>query len=72
VYTKNDGRAAMRVLEKELMEAVFEIVYCKNDHSDLFMEKIYDKIFELLDKHLVILGGDFNVCLSANESLNRA
>jgi hypothetical protein len=38
------------------------------------MKKIYDKIFELLDKHLdafVILGGDFKACMSVNEYLKR-
>ena len=38
-----------------------------------FIEKVYDKIFELKDDHpdaFVILGGDFNVCLTENDSLN--
>jgi exonuclease III len=38
------------------------------------MEKVHDQIFELLYKHpdaFVIMGGDFNVCMSENDSLNR-
>jgi hypothetical protein len=38
------------------------------------MEKVYDKIIELLDKHpdaFVVMGGDFNACMSMNDSLNR-
>jgi hypothetical protein len=38
------------------------------------MEKVYDKIFELLNKHpdaFVVMGADFNACMFGNDSLNR-
>ena len=51
-------------------------VYCPNDHvkSKQFMEGAYDKIYNLMDRHpdaFLILGGDFNACMSQNDSLNR-
>jgi adenine specific DNA methylase Mod len=37
----------------EKIKAIVINVYCPNDHkaSYVFLEKFYDKIFELLDKH---------------------
>jgi exonuclease III len=37
------------------------------------MMKVYDKIFELMDKHpdAFVVMGDFNACMSGNDSLNR-
>ena len=75
-YTDDDGRLAMIVIEKELIKTLVVNVYCPNDHktSYNFMEKVYDKIFELLDKHpdaFVVMGGDFNACMEDNDSLNR-
>ena len=35
---------------------------------------MYDKIFECADRHpdaFVIMGGDFDACMSENDSLNR-
>ena len=43
--------------------------------SKVFMENVYDKIYEIMDRHtdaFLILGGDFNACMSANDSINRA
>ena len=40
----------------------------------LCLKVVFDKIFELKDGHpyaFVILGGDFNVCLTENDSKNR-
>ena len=75
-FIDDEGRAAMVVIENDRLKALVVNVYCPNDHkaSYIFMEKVYDKIFELLDKHpdaFVILGGDFNACMSDNDSLNR-
>jgi exonuclease III len=47
-------------------------VYCPNDYKAyyVFLEKVYDKIFDLLNKYpeaFVIIGGDFNVCMSEND-----
>ena len=42
--------------------------------SYLFMEGVYDKIFEMMDRHpdaFLIMGGDFNVCITDNDFLNR-
>jgi hypothetical protein len=66
----------MIVIEKELIKAYIVNVYCRIDHkaSYLFMQKVYDNIFELLNKHpdaFIILGEDFNACMSVNDSLNR-
>jgi hypothetical protein len=52
------------------------IDYCLNEHtvSYMFMKMVYDKIFEILDKHpdefdtLVV---DFNACVPVSDSLNR-
>ena len=51
-------------------------VYCPNDHkiSLSFMEGVYDKIYELMDKQMdafLIMGGDFNLCMTRNYFLNR-
>jgi hypothetical protein len=51
-------------------------VYCPKYHKTSydFMEKVYGKIFELLDKHpdaFVVMEGDFNSCMSRNDSVNR-
>jgi hypothetical protein len=75
IYTENDGRVAMIVLEKELIKALVVNVYCPNDHkvSYMLIEKVFDKNFELLDKHpyaFVILGRDFNAHMSVNVFLN--
>ena len=38
------------------------------------MEKVYDKIYELMDNHpdaFLVMGGDFNACLSEGDSINR-
>jgi hypothetical protein len=66
----------MIVIENELIKTLVVNVYCPNDHKTSydFMEKVYDKIFELLDKHpdaFVVMGGDFNACMSSNDYLNR-
>ena len=75
-YTDDEGRVAIVVIENEKLKAVVVNVYCPNDHkaSYVFMEKVYDKIFEFLDKHpdaFVIMGGDLNACMAENDSLNR-
>ena len=66
----------MIVIEEELIKALVVNVYGLNDHyaSDVFMEKVYVKVLELLDKHpdaYVIIEGDFNASRSEIESLNR-
>ena len=51
-------------------------VNCPNDHveSRIFMEGVYDKIYEVMDRHddaFVVLAGDFNACMSPGDSMNR-
>ena len=64
------------MLESDNLKVIVGNVYCPNDHeaSKDFMEMVYDKIFEIVDRHtdaFLILGGDFNACMSDNDSLNR-
>ena len=59
------------------MKLIVANVYCPNDHvhSKVFMEGVYDKIYDVMDRHgdaFLILGGDFNACMSDNDSLNRS
>jgi exonuclease III len=75
-YTDDECRVAVFVIENEKLKAKVVNVCCHNDHkaSYLFMEKVYNYISHLLDLHphaFVIMGGDFNACMSANDSLNR-
>jgi exonuclease III len=75
-YNDNEGRVAIVGMENEKNKAVVVNVHYPNDHKAAyeFMEKVNDKVFELLDKYLssfVTMGGDFNVCMSENDSLNR-
>ena len=58
------------------MKSIVMNVYCSNDHAVLleFMRKVDDKIYELMDKHpypFLIMGGDFNACMSDGDSINR-
>ena len=75
--TDAGGRFAVAVLESDIIKVIVANVYCPNDHVDskVFMENVYDKIYEIMDRHtdaFLILGGDFNACMSANDSMNRA
>jgi exonuclease III len=75
-YVDDEGRMAVVVIENDIMKSIVVNVYCPNDHrvSLVFMGKVYDKIFELMDKHpdaFLIMGGDFNACMSDGDSINR-
>ena len=72
----DEGRFCAVVIENEKMKLLVVNLYCPNNHRDSFefMENVYDKIYELLDKHpdsFVVLGGDFNACMSEEDYLNR-
>ena len=63
--TDAGGRFAVAVLESDIIKVIVANVYCPNDHvaSKVFMENVYDKIYEIMDRHtdaFFILGGDFN------------
>ena len=65
----------MAVLESEIIKVIVANVYCLNDHvaSMVFMENVYDKIYEIMDRHtdaFLILGGGFNACMSENDSIS--
>ena len=71
--TDAGGRFALAVLESDVIKVIVANVYCPNDHveSKLFMESVYDKMYEIMDRHtdaFIVLGGDFNVCMSNNDS----
>ena len=52
-HIDDEGRMAVVVIENDIMKSIIVNVYCPNDHraSLGFMEKVYDKIFEVMDKH---------------------
>ncbi len=67
-YTDDEGRVAIVGIENEKLKAVSVNVYCPDCHPAFywFVEKVYDKMFELPYKHpnaFGIMGGDFNACL---------
>ena len=75
--TDAGGRFALAVLESDVIKVIVANVYCPNDHveSKIFMENVYDKMYEVMDRHtdaFIVLGGDFNACMSNNDSINRA
>ena len=73
----DEGRCTAIVIEKDFVKLLVVNVYCPTGdpvRSREFMEKVYDEIYRLLDKHpdsFVVLGGDFNACMEDNDSLNR-
>jgi exonuclease III len=72
----DSGRMLLTVVKNENDNFLIANVYCPNDHkvSLNFVEKVYVRILEVLsdfpDCH-VILGGDFNSCLTNKDYLNR-
>ena len=68
-HVDGEHRMAAIVIENDRLKTIVVNVHSPNGHrtSYTFIEQIYDKIFEVMVKHpdsFVILGGDFNVCLS--------
>jgi len=72
----DNGRMLFTVVKNENENFLITNVYFPNDHklSINFVEKVYVRILEILndfpDCH-VIMGGDFNSCLTNNDYLNR-
>ena len=66
------------MIENDLEKIIVVNIYapCDPVRALKFMESIYDKINEVMDRHedaFVVLGGDFNACMSAErDSVNRA
>ena len=71
-YTDNGGRIAIAVVKGEIEKLIVVNVYvpCDPVIALEFMGTVYDKIYELMDKHedaFLIIGGDFNACMIPNE-----
>jgi hypothetical protein len=74
-YLSTNSGVATVVIENEKLKAVVVNMHCPNDNRAfcVLIKKVDDKAFELLNKHphaFVIMGGDFNVGMSENDSLN--
>ena len=52
-HTDTEGRMTAIVIENDRLKTIVVNVYCHNDHRDsyTFIEKVYDKIYELMDEH---------------------
>jgi exonuclease III len=70
------GRQLIVVIENDDQKFILTNVYFPNDHkqSVRFAEEVYLKILEVQNKypeHLTCLAGDFNLCVSKADSINR-
>jgi hypothetical protein len=71
-----DGRQLYTVIQDEEVKFLVVNIYCPNDHKQSinFLEVVYSKILEITndipDCH-VVLGGDFNSCMTKDDLLNR-
>jgi exonuclease III len=75
-FKDNVGRTLINLVQRDEVKYLLVNVYCPNDHkaSLVFIEGIYSKILEITYEHPdchVILGGDFNSCLTELDYLNR-
>jgi exonuclease III len=77
-YVESDGigRRIIVVLEDESSKFIVANSYLPNDHrlSINNVEALYTKILDVKSKyndHIIISGGDFNVCLNVHDQLNR-
>jgi len=71
-----EGRLIVAVIENEERKLIVVNAYYPNDHKEgiKFAEKMYLNILEMQTKypeHLVISAGDYNVCMTENDLLNR-
>jgi exonuclease III len=76
IYSDEQGRQLHLVVERGEEKYLVVNVYCPNDHkqSIAFVEKVYNQILETINIYpdcYVILGGDFNSCLTELDYLNR-
>ncbi len=75
-YSDNNGRHQVIVIENEDTKLIISNAYLPNDHREgiIFAEEMYLKILEFQHKypeHVTIAGGDMNVCLENQDSMNR-
>jgi len=76
VEKDKEGRRIIAVLEEDESKFIIANSYFPNDHriANSFTEVLYTKMLEIknnFDEHIVISGGDFNVCLASSDQLNR-
>jgi hypothetical protein len=76
MFKDTDGRKLILALEKDDMKLIISNAYFPNDHKlgIQFAEEMYLKILEFQYKfpdYQTIAGGDFNVCITSNDLLNR-
>ncbi len=75
-HNDGNGRLICIAIEKDEIKLIIANVYFPNDHREgmVFAEDMYLKILDLqhrLPEYHTILGGDFNLCMNNNDSLNR-
>jgi exonuclease III len=75
-YSDDTGRSLIIALEQDETKLIVSNSYFPNDHREgiKFAEEIYLKLLEFKHKYpeyQVISGGDFNMCMSDKDSLNR-
>ncbi len=75
-FSDNNGRHLMVVLENGETKLIISNSYLPNDHREgiSFAEGMYLKILEFQHKypeHLTIAGGDMNMCIEKQDSINR-
>jgi exonuclease III len=68
-----EGRCIIAAVKSQETSFILANAYFPNDHvqGKIFAEKLYDNIWEMqneLTEFLTILGGDFNTCISDNET----
>jgi exonuclease III len=76
VEKDSEGRFLILVLKNQDKKFIVANSYFPNDHRIAidFAETVYLKILEMQHKYpeyLTIAGGDYNVCMNPNDSLNR-
>ena len=75
-HDDNDGRHIIAMLTNEDENIIVSNVYFPNDHKEgiAFAEKVYLKIIELQNEYpnnSTICAGDFNMCMSTEDSIGR-
>ena len=75
-HSDPESRLSAVVIENDKLKVNVANVFCPNDYNSSleFMGGVCDHILECIDRHpdaFVIMGGDFDACMSENDSLNR-
>jgi hypothetical protein len=71
-----EGRMLLLVVQNKVEKFLVVNVYCPNNHSKSleFINNVYINILEVLNNHpdcYIVIGGDFNSCLTEKDYLNR-